>query len=407
VTVIDPTDEPDVLSSGRDGPERPAWQPPRWYLHAQSVVYNLSNRARITAIAVLACVAAAVAVPILLPSHVTSRLPAPVVVAPVIVTTALTSSAGSDGVFAQGTAAGRQWRLAVRDIADPGYQCRPGVALNGTDAVPVFASGDLSPETHVGSPAFVVPGSWLPGAGFAFIQVPAGIGRIRVYPSSGVQVSATPVTVTVCGAQFHLVGFGYRQASQLLIQAGLAATYAVPALLSDPEPTLADPQVNGVWQSLDTTHSLLASATLAAGRAFGLPWSIKVAFGTAGDCFTLSTSYLDESAADPKAERTETCGPISTPQGPDTVVALPLAFPAASGVGTGFAVSAGAGTSRLIAVFTNEGVQLVRPVVVAGREYAAFFVPAPAHLVQLYWLAGGHTTTTTMIPQYGYSQLPT
>ena len=405
--MIDPTDEPDVLSSGRDGPERPGWQPPRWYLHAQSVVYNLSNRARITAIAVLACVAAAVAVPILLPSHVTSRLPAPVVVAPVIVTTALTRSAGSDGVFARGTAAGRNWRLAVRDIADPGYQCQPGVTLNGTDAVPVFPSAGLYPETHVGSPAFIVPGSWLPGAGFAFIQVPAGIGRIRVYPSSGAPVSVTPVTLTVCGAQFHLVGFGYREASQLLIQAGLAATYTVPALLSLPEPTLADPQVNGVWQSLDTTHSQLATATLAAGRAFGLPWSIKVAFGTAGDCFTLSTSYLDESAADPKAEGIETCGPISTPQGPDTVVALPLAFPAASGVGTGFAVSAGAGTSRLIAVLTNEGVELVHPVVVAGREYAAFFVPAPTHLVQLYWLAGGRTTTTTMIPQYGYSQLPT
>jgi hypothetical protein len=405
VTVIDPTDEPDdVLSSGRDGPDGPGWQPPRWYLRARSAVDHLSNRARIAAIAVLACVAAAIAVPLLLPSHVTSRHPAPAVAAPVIVTTALTRSAGSDGVFARGTAGGRGWQLAVRDIADPGYRCQPGVTINGTDAVPVFPSGGLYPETHVGSPAFIVPGSLLPGAGFAFIQVPAGVSRIEVYPSSGTQVSATPVTVTVCGTQFHLVGFGYLQASQLLIQAGLAATYSVPALLSEPEPTLADPQVSGVWQSLDTTHSQLATATIATGRAFGLPWSIKVAFGTAGDCFTLTTSYLDESAADPKAERIETCGPISAPQGPDTIVALPLAFPAESGVGTGFAVSAGPGTSQLIALLTGDGATIVHPVVVAGREYAAFFVPAPTHLLQLYWLADGHTSTTTMIPQYGYSQ---
>ncbi|HXL92489.1 MAG TPA: hypothetical protein VN969_26435 [Streptosporangiaceae bacterium] len=402
--MIDPTDDPDVLSSGRDGPDGPGWQPPRWYLRAKSVVDHLSSGARITVIAVLACVTVAVAVPMLLPRHVTHEHPAPAVAAPVIVTTALTRSAGTDGVFARGTAAGRNWRLAVRDIADPGYQCQPGVTLNGTDAVPVFPSEGLYPQTHVGSPAFIVPGSWLPGAGFAFIQVPAGIGQIRVYPSSGAPVSATPVTVTVCGTQFHLAGFGYRQASQLLIQAGLAATYAVPALLSQPLPTLADPQVDGVWQSLDTMHSQLATATIATGRAFGLPWSIKVAFGTAGDCFTLSTSYLDESAADPKAERIETCGPISTPQGPDTIVALPLAFPADSGVGTGFAVSAGPGTSQLIALLTGDGAMIVHPVVVAGREYAAFFVPTPTHLIQLYWLAGGRTTTTTMIPQYGYSQ---
>ena len=33
-------------------------------------------------------------------------------------------TAGPDGVFASGTADGHPWRLAVQNIADPGYRCR-------------------------------------------------------------------------------------------------------------------------------------------------------------------------------------------------------------------------------------------------------------------------------------------
>jgi hypothetical protein len=405
--VIDPHYEADVISSGRDGPELPRWRPPGWYLRAKSAVGRLSKRTRIVAITVLVCVAIGVTAAVAAPHRiqVTPHLPPPVVVV-----TALTRTAGASGVFARGTAGGRKWQLAVRDIADPGYQCQPGITLNGTDAVPVFPGVNPSPETPVGNPAFIVPGSWLPGAGFAFVQVPAQISRVEVDPAGVSPIQLTPVTVTVCGARFRLAGFGYPLASQLQIHANLddrpAASYNVPQTLSQPQPSLADPQTVGIWQNLDAAHNQLASGTIAAGRAFGLPWSIKVTFGTQGDCFTLTTSYLDETTTDPRPAQVGICGPISTPQGPDTVVALPLMFPAASGVGTGFGISAGAGTSRLIAVLTGEGAFVARPVVVDGREYAAFFIPAPDHVIQLYWIAGSHTTTTTLIPQYGYTQLP-
>jgi hypothetical protein len=403
--VIDPRDEPDIISGGRDGPELPRWHPPRWYLRAKSAAERLSKRTRTIAISVLACTAIAATLPIVL-SH--GAAPGRAAPPPVPVINVPPPAVSSGGLFARGTAAGRTWRLTVTDIADPGYPCQPGVTLNGTDAVPIFAGVLAAPETPVGDPAFIVPGSWLPGAGFGFVQLPAAASQIQVLPAGVASSEITPVTVTVCGVRFRLAGFGYPLASQLRItEAGRPdASYSVPPTLSQPQPSLADPQDTGIWQNLDALHSQLATGTLAAGRAFGLPWSIKLIFGTQGDCFTLTTSYLDESTTDPRPERIGTCGPIAAPQGPDTIVALPLAFPAASGVGTGFAVSAVAGTSRLVAVFTGDGAAVVQPVVVAGREYAAFFVPAPEHLVQLYWIAGSHSTTTTVIPQYGYAQLP-
>ena len=42
------------------------------------------------------------------------------------------------GVIARGTADGHPWRLAVQDIADPGYSCLPAITINGTDADPVY-----------------------------------------------------------------------------------------------------------------------------------------------------------------------------------------------------------------------------------------------------------------------------
>lgn len=403
--MIDPHDEPDIISGGRDGPELPRWRPPRWYLRAKSAAERLSKRTRTIAIAVLACTAIVIAVPMVLPHRATTSSSAS---RPVSVINAAAPAVSTGGLFARGTAGGRTWRLTVTDIADPGYPCQPGVTLNGTDAVPVFAGVLPAPETPVGDPAFIVPGSWLPGAGFGFVQLPAGASRIQVLPAGVASSEITPVTVTACGVRFRLAGFGYPLASRLRItETGrLDASYSVPPTLSQPQPSLAAPQDTGIWQNLDALHSQLATGTLAAGRAFGLPWSIKLIFGTQGDCFSLTTSYLDESTTDPRPEQIGTCGPIAAPRGPDTIVALPLAFPAASGVGTGFAVSAGAGTSRLVAVFTGDGAAIVQPVVVAGREYAAFFVPAPEHLVQLYWIAGSHTITTTLIPQYGYTQLP-
>ena len=54
-------------------------------------------------------------------------------------------TAGPDGVFASGTADGHPWRLAVQNIADPGYRCLPAIVLNGTDADPVYPPRETRP----------------------------------------------------------------------------------------------------------------------------------------------------------------------------------------------------------------------------------------------------------------------
>src|SRR5580693_10230882 len=47
-------------------------------------------------------------------------------------------TAGPDGVVARGTADGHPWRLAVQNIAAPGYGGRPAIVTDGTDADLVY-----------------------------------------------------------------------------------------------------------------------------------------------------------------------------------------------------------------------------------------------------------------------------
>jgi hypothetical protein len=396
VIVFDPRDElaadPDLISSGGEASGVSRWPgPPRFVRRLSG-----SRRARIAASAVLACAAVAgVAIALLTPRQ-PSRSAHPAQSA--VVTN--TPATGAGGVFAHGTVNGRAWRLTVQDIADPGYRCVPGVTFDGNDADPVFAALLAQLATPIGSPAFITPGSGAPGAGFAFVQVSQDVSQLS--PSTGTVLA--PVTVTVCGEQFRLAGFAYPLASPLRIHADFtdrpAVSYRVPGSLSQPLPSLADPQVDGVWQAADAEHSqVAATATLAAGRAFGSPWSIQLMFGTAGDCFTLTTAYIDDSAS-PKPDQIQTCGPVNTPRGPDTIMALPLSFPVTAGPGTGYAISLGAGTASLTAKLSDGTSRSVSAVVVDGRKYAAFFIPGPVHLTELEWDGVRYRD----VPLYGYTQ---
>ena len=101
-------------------------------------------------------------------------------------------------MFASGTADGHAWRLAVQDIADPGYRCMPAITINGTDA------DLLSPDP--GNGADVAIGAAAPGIGFAFVQVTDGIDGLLV---NG-QESVPAIAVTVCGQRYRVVGLAYR-----------------------------------------------------------------------------------------------------------------------------------------------------------------------------------------------------
>jgi hypothetical protein len=100
-------------------------------------------------------------------------------------------------VFASGAADGHAWRLAVQNIADPGYRCLPAITLNETDADPV--------PPDPGNAADVALGPADPGIGFAFIQVAAGVQGLTVDGRKSLPAG----TVTVCGQPYRVVGFAY------------------------------------------------------------------------------------------------------------------------------------------------------------------------------------------------------
>lgn len=303
-----------------------------------------------------------------------------------------------NGVFAEGTAGSHRWQLAVRDIAGPGYRCVPGVTLNGSDGAPV--SG-----TAIGKPAFLEVGH---AAGFAFVRLAADADLVWLDPADGVRISTTPVPVTACGQRFRLAGFAYPLSAPLRMHIEYtdrrAATLTAPLTVTDPRPNLAEPQVAGLWQTAGGQNATLASALIAAGRAVGQPWSIRMTFGLGGDCFALASGFIDNSA-NARPDWNLTCGPVSVPGGPDLAVALPLAAPAADGPGVGYAFSLGPGISELTARLSGGQVVMVRPVVVDGRKYAAFFVATPSRLAGVTFVTTHGRRSTSELPGYGYLQV--
>ena len=402
--MVDPHDEladADIISSG--GEDFGASAAARWPELARLTRTIRSRRARIIATTVLAGLVAATAW-LVAGSRPATR--SALGGQPAAITNS-TAGLGS-GAFARGTADGQQWQLAVQDIADPGYRCLPGVSINGNDADPLFADPHPLWHSPVGNPAFVTVGPELPGAGFAFVQVPADADWLWLDPVSGFQLGVAPVTVTACGQQFRLVGFAYPLAATLRMHLSFRdrpeGSYIVPAALSAPRASLVDPQVDGVWQGLDATDGRVATGTIASGNVFGVRWSIRVTFGKAGDCFSISTSTPSGSTAARLWQMA--CGPISTPEGPSTIVVLPLGSPRPGVVGVGYAVSVGSGTDHLIAELSDGSNVSARPLVVDGRRYAAFFAPGQLRTFWLNWVdaAGRPIGGTTGLPGYGYMQ---
>jgi hypothetical protein len=312
-----------------------------------------------------------------------------------------TETAGPGGVFAHGVADGRSWRLAVQDIADPGYRCIPAITVNGTDADPVSPTAGNYADVAVGPAA--------PGIGFAFLQLPAGVRRVVL---NG-QESLPATTATVCGQRYHVVGFAYRLARPPQITAvgwpgwpKLRATtgdspsegapvYQLPPGSQPVTDIIA--QGAGIWTNVGPTGAETVQGVVASGPA----WSIHVLLDAGGDCydFTAPVSF--------GSPQVSSCGPVSTPGGAETIIALPLSYPPDAGnAATGYAVQVSPATARLRATASDGSAQLVTPRVVDGRRYAAFAIGASLRLTRLTWLdaAGREIASTTALPRYGYTQ---
>lgn len=314
---------------------------------------------------------------------------------PLPVTVPAGGTAGPGGVFASGTAAGRPWRLAVQNIADPGYRCVPAITINGTDADPVYPAP--------GNGASVALGSAAPGIGFAFVQVPADIDRLVI--DGGESIPA--IAATACGLPYRVMGFAYRLAQPPRITAVSArpgwprthrSTGSVasdwPAVYQLPPSSASQPA--GVWNNEGRTSAETVHGLLAAGKT----WSIALTFGAGGACYEFS-------AAAPGNPDMGTCGPISTPDGPETITAMPLSYPPARlEAPTGYVVQVGPAIARLQATGSDGSTQLITPRVVDGRRYAAFIIGPSLRLERLTWLnaAGLTIASRTALPRSGYAQ---
>lgn len=299
-------------------------------------------------------------------------------------------TAGPDGVFASGTADGHPWRLAVQNIADPGYRCLPAIVLNGTDADPV------SPAP--GNAASVALGQAVRGVAFAFIQLRARVGGVIVNGDQNVPA----VTVNACGHRYRLVGFSYSLAGPLRIT--LAKPYpgwSADVFVPTPATQGGITQAEGLWINTYTATGATASATVASGTLQGgQGWIIKLQFGPGGDCYEFDGQNSLGST------QMGYCGPVSTPAGPETIMALPLGFDESGAGAIGYAFQVSPGTARVRAVLDNGSSVLATPRIVDGRKYVAFVVPSPRSLHRLIWLdaADRVMASTTAVPQYGYTQ---
>jgi hypothetical protein len=298
------------------------------------------------------------------------------------------------GVIARGTADGHSWQLAVQDITDPGNACLPAIVLNGTDADPVYPD----PNTA----AVVALGSAMPGVGFAFVQVPADINGIVV--NGGASVPA--VTVAACGLRYHVAGFAYPLARPLRVTManpvpGSPPYFTMPLVSTQPPSTHLIPESPGLWINTSSAQGESDTGGLAWGTLpGGQQWFISLQFGTGGDCYEF---YAQGSLG---SSQMGDCGPVSTPDGPETIMALPLGFTGTDTGATGYAVPVSPGTYQLTATLSNGSAQSATFCAVAGRKYAAFIVPDPLRLTKLTWLdaLGRVIASTTALPRYGYTQ---
>lgn len=276
----------------------------------------------------------------------------------------------ASGVFASGSLDGHRWRLAVANLADPGW-CLPGVVLNS-------ANGDLLqpgfiPNFALGNVGFLEPTPGNPGPGWAFVRLRPGVHDVAAIMPGGGRLPLRVVTVAACGQRFRLAGFGYPRAV-LRITArsaqGKPTGYAPPPDLFNPASNLQD----GQWFNIEGATIPGASGIVGAGRIRGVAWQLRVTLGPDGECFDVEIPPGSRSAS--------ICGTIAEPPRVATLMPVPYGYgprrmliwyPGVVNPRTSYAIArlCGGATRRLV------------PVIIGGRTYLALGTDRRATLVKL------------------------
>lgn len=300
------------------------------------------------------------------------------------------------GVFAAGTANGKPWRLAVRNVAGLNGSCLPAIMLNGRDGDLLFRAGPRSPA--IGKPGFLTQAPGFGGIEFVVAQVSLPVtSAVLDFGSS--RLATTPVTVRACGQRFRLAGWAFSTARR---QLSAIDTYSPRFGLeeglfisqSDQVPPSQGPYSAGLWQNLDTspgdTATSLHPATIGSGAAGNASWKIKVSLGLYGECYTgTTTSSFGPGAA-------QMCQPVEAPP-PDGMSLAPVPFPADTTAQlSGWAGPVSPRTARALVRLSDGTTKILTPVAVRGRKYLALTVTGQVRLARITLLdATGHVFATS------------
>jgi hypothetical protein len=318
--------------------------------------------------------------------------------APATVTVNAPRPGAPGGVFASGTADGRPWRMAVRNIAaDPGTRwCLPAVMVNGHSGDVLFHTPSGSPS--FGNPAFLddIPG--FPGVGAVFTQVaPRDTELVATLPS-GRHLAVRPIWVSACGQRFHLAGFTYANPLRGISQLSTST-------LSGPDESLVITQAHsahggntgaGIWANLDKAAADIAaswaSEPIGTGTVAGMTWHIKTGLGLFGQCYKTELWGFRHGRYG-RGESSE-CVPVAAP--PHTIALSWVSVPGATANLTGYAGLVNPRTRSVLVSISDGTTRTVRPVNVAGRAYVAFVVPPGCQVIRLRLTqAGGAVYATT------------
>lgn len=308
--------------------------------------------------------------------------------------------AAPGGVFASGTADGRKWALAVRNIAArPGTpSCLPAVMFNGRYGDVLYQAQPGTPP--FGNPALLARIPGFPGIGVIFTQVAVGDGRlVGTFPGRG-SVTARPVLVRACGRSFNLAGYAFDDSrgitSEIVTYNRFGPDKGIVLSQGGGPGTLPGPEPAGIWSNLDKSRAdnraTQAQYPIGAGNVGSEIWHIRTSLGLSGQCYTATLR-----GGRGRGQSGE-CVPVAAPPRTATLSAVPI-----SGARMQLPGFAGLVTPRAAraVVSVDNGTDLtVRPVTVAGRSYLAFAVPPHCrpYRLALFDAAGHRIATTTALP---------
>jgi hypothetical protein len=307
------------------------------------------------------------------------------------VTVSAPDPAAAGGVFASGTADGKRWALAVRNVnADPGTQwCLPAVMFNGRygDVLYPFTQG---PQAS-GHPAYLAHIPGFPGVGAVFTQVKPGVTKVGAVLPGGQPITVHPVRVSGCGGQhFLLAGFAFANAKGAVKDLTAWSHGGVEGLNLASANGLFGPAAPGIWANSDTNRVDIASSwdamPIGHGTVSAMVWHVRASLGLFGQCYVAT---LRGGPGGGHGQSADQCVPVAAP--PRTYVLSALIVPSAHTQLLGYAGPVNPRTAYLDASVSNGTTQRVVPVRVAGRAYVAIVAPPGCSLT---WVslfdASGH-----------------